>query len=407
MEVLHTHCAGLDVHKDLVVACARIAQGGRVVRETMRFGTTTRELLKLHAWLLSQKVTHVAMEATGVYWKPVWHILAGAFVLTLGNARAMRNVPGRKSDQSDASWIADLLAHGLIRGSFVPGEPIQELRDLTRTRKQLMHERSRYVQRLQKVLEDANVKLASILSDITGLSGRKMLAAIIGGATDAREIAKLAHPRVKASRHEIIEAVEGNVTEHHRYMLSLFLHRIDSVDADVAALEARIEEKLSPFREEIGHLTTVPGVNDCAAAAILAEIGAEMSVFPSDDHLVSWSGLAPGMHESGGKKKAARTKRQRWLKQTMTQCAWAAVKKRDSYLSARYHRIRSRRGKKKAVVAVAATMLRAIYHMLQDGVDYQDLGAEYFDLHNRARATRRLTRRLEKLGYQVQLQKAA
>lgn len=407
MEVLYPRCAGLDVHKDLVVACARIARGGQVTRETARFGTTTRELLDLHEWLLSQEVTHVAMEATGVYWKPVWHILAGAFELTLGNARAMRNVPGRKSDQNDASWIADLMAHGLIRGSFVPDEPIQELRDLTRTRKQLMHERSRYVQRLQKILEDANVKLASVLSDITGMSGRKMLAALIGGATDARAIAKLANPRVKAAQDEIVQAVEGNVTDHHRFMLSLFLHRIDSVDADVAALDARIEEKLHPFREEIRHLITVPGVSDGAAAAILAEIGADMSTFPSEDHLVSWSGLAPGMNESGGKKRQARTKRQRWLKHTMTQCAWAAVKKRDSCLSARYHRVRSRRGKKKAIIAVAAAMLRAIYHMLQDGVDWQDLGPEYFDRRDRERATRRLTLRLEKLGYEVELRKAA
>jgi transposase len=407
MEVLHPRCAGLDVHKDLVVACVRIARGDQVVRETARFGTTTRELLRLQEWLLSHEVTHVAMESTGVYWKPVWHILAGVFELTLGNARAMRNVPGRKSDQSDASWIADLLAHGLIQASFVPEEPIQELRDLTRTRKQLMHERGRYVQRLQKILEDANVKLSSVLSDITGASGRKMLSAIINGATDAGAIAKLADPRVKAAPQEIVEAVEGRVSDHHRFMLSLFLHRIDSVDADVAALEARIEEQLCPFREELGHLITVPGVSECAAAAILAEIGADMSVFASDDHLVSWGGLAPGLRESGGKKKPAKTKRQRWLKETMLQCAWAAVKNRNSYLSARYNRIRSRRGKKKAIVAVAATMLRAIYHMLEEGVDYNDLGPEYFDLHDRARATRRLTQRLEKLGYKVELKRAA
>jgi transposase len=287
MEVLYPRCAGLDVHKDLVVACARIARGGQVFRETARFGTTTRELLRLQTWLLSHEVTHVGMESTGVYWKPVWHILAGVFELTLGNARAMRNVPGRKSDQGDAAWIADLMAHGLIQASFVPDEPIQELRDLTRTRKQLMHERGRYVQRLQKILEDANLKLASVLSDITGASGRKMLSAIINGATDAGAIAKLANPRVKAAPQEIVNAVEGCVTDHHRYMLRLFLHRIDSVDADVAELDARIEEKLGPFREQIQHLMSMPGVSDRAAAAILAEIGADLKAFKSEDHLVS------------------------------------------------------------------------------------------------------------------------
>jgi transposase len=407
MEVLYPRCAGLDVHKDLVVACVRIARGDQVFRETARFGTTTRELLRLQTWLLSHEVTHVGMESTGVYWKPVWHILAGVFELTLGNARAMRNVPGRKSDQNDAAWIADLMAHGLIQASFVPDEPIQELRDLTRTRKQLMHERGRYVQRLQKILEDANLKLASVLSDITGASGRKMLSAIINGATDAGAIAKLANPRVKAAPQEIVNAVEGCVTDHHRYMLRLFLHRIDSVDADVAELDARIEEKLGPFREQIQHLMSMPGVSDRAAAAILAEIGADLKAFKSEDHLVSWGGLAPGLRESGGKKKPAKTKRQRWLKATLLQCAWAAVKNRNSYLSARYHRIRSRRGKNKAIVAVAATMLRAIYHMLNDGVDYQDLGPDFFDRHDRERAARRLKNRLEKLGYTVALQLAA
>lgn len=407
MEVLYRRCAGLDVHKELVVACVRIARGDRVERETARFGTTTRELLRLQEWLLSQEVTHVAMESTGVYWKPVWHILAGTFELTLGNARAMRNVPGRKSDQNDASWIADLLAHGLIKSSFVPEEPVQELRDLTRTRKQLMHERARYVQRLQKILEDANVKLASVLSDITGASGRKMLTAIINGSTDARAIARLADPRVKAAPEEVAEAVEGCVTDHHRFMLRMFLHRIDSVDADVAVLDERIEEKLGPFREAREHLISMSGVSEHAAASILAEIGADMSVFPTEDHLVSWAGLAPGLRESGGKKKPAPTQPRRWLRTTMVQCAWAGIKARDSYLSARYHRIRSRRGKKKAIIAVAATMMRAIYHMLKDGVEYRDLGPEHFDRSNRVRAARRLKHRLEKLGYRVDLQLAA
>ena len=407
MEMLHSRCAGLDVHKNLVVASARITAEGQIRRESARFGTSTRELLRLQEWLLSRGVTHVAMESTGVYWKPVWHILEGSVELVLGNARAMRNVPGRKSDQSDAAWIADLVAHGLIRSSFVPPEPIQALRDLTRTRTQMMHERGRQVQRLQKVLEDANIKLASVLSDITGVSGRKMLVALANGASDARMMAKLADPRVKAPEQEIMHALEGRVTAHHRFMISFHLRHIDELDSLVASLEERIEEEIAPFRRAVDHLITMPGVKEDAAAAIVAEIGVEMSVFPTDGHLCVWAGLSPGLNETGGKKKPARTKKQRWLKAKMTQCAWAAVKKRDSYLSARYHRILGRRGKQKAIVAVAATMLRAIYHMIQNDVDYQDLGADHFSRFDRERAAKRLRKRLEKLGYSVELRKAA
>jgi transposase len=407
MEVLYPRCAGLDVHKELVVACVRLAEGQQVQRHTERFGTSTRELLRLLDYLESHRVTHVAMESTGVYWKPVWHILGGCFEQVLGNAKDMKHVPGRKSDQSDASWIADLLAHGLIRPSFVPPEPIQELRDLTRTRTQLMHERGRQVQRLQKVLEDANIKLASVLSDITGVSGRRMLAALVDGVTDARAIAKLAHPLVKASEQALAEALEGHVTNHHRFMLSMHLAHIDGLDSLVATLESRIEDQLTPFRRVVEHLITMPGVKEDAAASIVAEIGVDMSAFATAGHLTAWAGISPGLNESGGKKKPARTKRQRWLKAKMTQCAWAAVRKRDSYLSARYHRIKARRGKQKAIVAVAATMLRAIYHMIQNDVDYQDLGPDHFDRHDLQRAARRLQRRLEKLGYQVELRKAA
>lgn len=406
MEVLYPRCAGLDVHKEFVVACVRIAQGQAVERHAARFGTSTRELLRLADFLASHRVTHVAMESTGVYWKPVWHLLDG-FERVLGNAKHMTNVPGRKSDQSDASWIADLLAHGLIRPSFVPPGEIQALRDLTRTRTQWMHERGREVQRMQKVLEDANIKLASVLSDITGVSGRKMLMALVNGATDARRMAKLADRRVKASQQELTRALEGCVTDHHRFMLSMHLRHVDELDALIASLESRIEEQIKPFRRVVEHLITMPGVKEDAAAAIVAEIGVDMSVFPTDAHLVAWSTIAPGLNETGGKKRPAKTRRQRWLKAKMTQCAWAAVKKRNSYLCARYHRIKTRRGKQKAILAVAATMLRAIYHMIQNDVDYHDLGADFFDNHNAQRATRRLQRRLEKLGYTVELRKAA
>jgi transposase len=407
MEVLHPRCAGLDVHKDEVVACVRLAEGQSVRRETKRFGTTTRELLRLREWLEGFGVTHAAMESTGVYWKPVWHILEGACELVLGNAREMRNVPGRKTDQSDASWIADLLAHGLFRHSFVPPTPIQDLRDLTRTRKQMVRERSQHVQRVQKVLEDANVKLASVLSDIQGQSGRDILDGILAGIEDPNRLAEMAHPRVKASREKIAEALEGKVSDHHRFMLRLHLGQIDGLDRALGALESRIAEKLSPFRETIELLESVPGVAETMSATVIAETGGDMSVFASENHLVSWAGLSPQQNESAGKRKNTRTRPQRWLKTAMVQAAHAAVKKKDSYLRAKYLRLRARRGSKKAILAIAATMLRAIYHMLTDRVPYQDLGPDFLALRDRKHVTRNLVRRLQGLGYDVELSLAA
>lgn len=407
MEVLYPRCAGLDVHAELVVACARIAEGRHVQRELAEFGTSTRELLRLQEWLLEREVTHVAMESTGVYWKPVWHILEGCFELTLGNAKQMKNVPGRKSDEKDAEWIADLHAHGLVKASLVPPTPIQELRDLTRTRRQMQGEHTRHVQRIQKVLEDANVKLTNVLSDIMGVSGRKILAALAEGESNAERLAGLADRRVKAPRAKIVEALEGHVTDHHRFMLSLHLRQIEAIESSVTMLEMRIEKALAPFHEEVELLCTMPGIKETAAASIIAETGADMSAFPSADHLVAWAAISPGLNETGKKKKSSRTKRARWLKGTMTQCAWAASHQRDCYLNARFHRIKSRRGKKKAVLAVANTMLRAIYHMLKNRVPYQDLGADFFDRENRDRTVLRLTKRLANLGYQVEIRKAA
>jgi transposase len=407
MEVLHRRCGGVDVHKDLLVACVRLAEADQVQRESKRFGTTTRELLRLVEWLQSHGVTHVAMESTGVYWKPVWHVLEGHFTLVLGNAREMRNVPGRKSDQNDASWIADLVAHGLIRGSLVPPEPIQELRDLTRTRKQLVRERAQHVQRIQKVLEDANVKLASVLSDVLGLSGRAILEAICEGVEDPQRLAALAHPSVKAPRTEIAEALQGRVREHHRFLIRLHLGQIDALESAVAGLEARIERELSPFRDAIERLCTIPGFSATVAAGFLAETGGEMKAFPTDAHLVAWGGLSPQLNETGGKRKNTRTRRQQWFKTMLVQAAHAAVKKKDSYLRARYYRIRARRGSKKAILAVAATLVRAAYHMLKNQTEYQDLGADFFDRRDRERSTRRLIRRLEGMGYKVQVQAAA
>ena len=407
MEVLYPRCAGLDIHGELVVACARIAEGRAVERELAEFGTSTRELLRLQDWLLERQITHVAMESTGVYWKPVWHILEGSFDLTLGNAKQMKTVPGRKSDEKDSEWIGELQAHGLIKRSFVPPRPIQELRDLTRTRRQMLGEHARHVQRIQKVLEDANIKLTSVLTDIMGVSGRKILAALADGEQNAERLAGLAHARVKAPRAKIVEALQGHATAHHRFMLSIHLRQIEAIESAVAALEAQIEKALEPFCHQVELLCTLPGVKQTGAASIIAEIGVDMSVFPSADHLVAWGAISPGLNETGKKKKSSRTKKARWLKGTMTQCAWAASHQRDCYLSARFHRITSRRGKKKAVLAVANTMLRAIYHMLKNDVPYRDLGADFFDRENRDRTVRRLTTRLANLGYTVELRKAA
>lgn len=407
MELLHPRCAGLDVHKETVVACVRQAEHRPVQHEIRTFGTTTAELLALVEWLAREGVTDVAMEATGVYWKPVWHLLEGHFGLVLANARQIKNVPGRKSDVRDAEWISDLLAHGLIRSSFVPPAPIQELRDLTRTRKQTVRERNRQVQRIQKVLEDANVKLASVITDILGLSGRAMLEAMATGVTEPERLADLAHPRLRASREKLVEALTGRVTEHHRFLLRLHLGQIDAIDAAVTALEGRIEEALAPFRRSIEHLVTIPGVSDTVAAVIVAEMGADLGTFPDAGHLLSWAGLCPGQNESAGKRGSTRTRRQKWLKTTLVQAAWAAVKKKDSYPRAQFLRLKARRGSQKAIVAVAASLLKAAYHMLQRDADYQDLGGDYFQRKSSEKAAFQLVRGLQRLGYEVQLRTAA
>jgi transposase len=407
MEVLYPRCGGLDVHEQSVVACVRLMGGGKVQRIVETFGTTTRELLRLLEWLQGHGVTHVAMESTGVYWKPVWHLLEGHFTLVLGNPKEMRNVPGRKSDVQDAVWIADLLAHGLIRSSYVPAAPIQALRDLTRTRTQLSRERARHVQRIQKVLEDANVKLTRVLSDILGLSGRAILQALIRGEQDPARLAALAHPRVKATPAQLAEALEGRVTKHHRFLLQLHLGQVESLEGAIQALEGQVEAQLAPFRRQVEHLLTMPGIHLIVAAILLAEIGVEMKHFPTAGHLVAWACLCPQQDESAGKRRNTRTRKQRWLKTALVQAAWAAVKKRDSYLHAQFVRLRARRGAKKAIVAVAASMLTAAYHMLRDDEDYQDLGADYFHKQDREKAARQLVRRLRNLGYEVEVHRAA
>ena len=405
MEVLHPHCAGLDVHKDSVVACVRHIGDGVVKREVRSFQTTTKGLMALSEWLSAEGCTHVVMEATGVYWKPVWHILSdGEFELVLANAAHVKNVPGRKTDVNDATWLAELLAHGLVRGSFVPDEPTQEMRNLLRTRKQLVRERSRHIQRLQKTLEDANIKLDSVISDILGLSGRRMIEALIAGEIDPNALAALAHRRIKASPAELEAALRGRVTRHHRFLLGLHLQQIDAIDAAINQIDPEVDALVEPFRTAVQLLTTIPGIDALSACVILAEIGRDMSRFPTAGHLISWAGLCPKNDESAGKRRSTRMRKGApWLKTTLVQCASAAARKKASYLQAQFHRLRARRGAKKAIGAVAASILTAAYHMLKHGTLYEDLGPSHFDKRAQGRQVHRLIDRLRNLGFAVQI----
>ena len=407
MDVVHPKCAGLDVHQQTVVACARVGSGKTVTHAVRTFGSTTPELLALSDWLATHGCTHVAMESTGVYWKPVWHVLDGHFELVLANAMHIRNIPGRKSDVNDATWIADLLAHGLIRSSFVPPEPIQELRDLTRTRKQLVREIAQHILRIQKTLETANIKLTAVLADITGVSGRAILQALVAGERDPERLATLANERVKASRADLVAALHGRVTGHHRFMLHLHLTQIAALEAAVREVEARLGDALAPFRAALDRLITMPGVSETVARVIVAEIGFNMTRFPTAGHLVSWAGLCPRLHESAGKRLSNRTRSSNpWLKTTLVQAAWAATRKKDGYFRAQFLRLKSRRGPKKAIIAVTASMLTAAYHMLKHGVDYRDLGADHFDRRDKAKLAKRLIARLQDLGITVEVRAA-
>jgi transposase len=404
MQVLYERCAGLDVHKDNVVARVRCVSEPKN-DEVRSFATTTSALLDLKDWLVSHAVTHVAMEATGVYWKPVWHLLEDDFELILANAQHIRNVPGRKSDVNDATWIADLLAHGLIRSSFVPPAPIQELRDLTRTRKQLVREISQHSSRIQKVLEDANLKLGSVLSDILGKSGRAILQALIAGQSDPEKLADLAQGTARKKRAALLEALRGRVRTHHRGLLKVHLELIVALEQAISQIDATVGKTLAPIHESARLLTTLPGVSQVTAQVLVAEIGVDMARFPSAAHLVSWTGLCPRSDESAGKRRSTRVRKgATWLKTALVTAAWAAVRVKNSYLQSQFHRLRSRRGAKKAILAVAASMITAAYHMLKNRVPYQDLGADHFTRRDRSKVIRRLIRRLNDLGCQVQLE---
>ncbi|HJT77577.1 MAG TPA: IS110 family transposase [Gemmataceae bacterium] len=406
MDTLYPRCAGIDVHKSNVVVCVRRGdRPGKAFEEVRTFSTMTADLLALSDWLAEQGVTHVAMESTGVYWKPVFNILEGRVAVILVNAEHIKKVPGRKTDVKDCQWIAQLLQHGLLKASFVPPQPIRELRDLTRQRTQLIQERTAAVQRIQKVLEDANVKLAGVASDVLGASGRDMLEALIAGETDPAKLAELARKRLRGKIPALRLALRGRVTEHHRFLLRMHLDHVGHLEELIGRLGGRIEEALAPFAEAGQRLQTIPGVSQRVAETVLAEIGPKMEQFPSAGHLASWAGMCPGNNESAGKRRSGRvTKGNRWLKRILVQAAWSASHSKGTYLQAQYRRLAKRRGAKRALLAVGHTLLVMIYHMLKRGTTYAELGADFLERLEPARLTRQLVKRLEALGHNVSLQ---
>jgi len=412
MQTMVERGCGLDVHQATVVACLLIVQkDGRVQKQMRTFGTTTRELLSLRECLLAEGCTHVAMESTGVYWKPVYAILEGALQIVVANAQHVKKVPGRKTDVKDAEWIADLLCHGLLRSSFVPPKPIRELRDLTRYRRKLVESQSAERNRLLKLLETANIKLASVASDVFGVSGVLMLEALVEGKATPQEMAELAKKKLRNKIPELQLALEGKVEEHHRFLLKLQLDRLKAVEEDLAKLEQRIQQKLEPYAAQLALLDEIPGVDWTLAAVIIAEMGVDMSVFQSVSQLASWAGVCPGNNESAGKRKSSRIpKGNVYLKTALVEAANSAAKSKGTYLRDKFYRLKARRGYKRAAVAIAHKILVSVYHMLSQNVSYNDLGDLYLDTRNKNYLTRNLVHRLERLGYAVTLtpqQKAA
>lgn len=408
MQLHHQRCAGLDVHKDSVVACVRLQEAGASKREVRTFETDTSSLFALGDWLESQGCTHVVMEATGIYWKPVWHLLEDRFELILANAQHVRAVPGRKTDVNDATWLADLLAHGLVAGSFVPPRRTQQLRDLTRMRKQLVREAASHVQRVHKCLEDANVKLGSVVTDIMGVSGRAILEALIDGESDPEKLAGLARGKLRRKRAALAKVLHGRVTTHHRFVLHSHLRLYDAVHEQVRRVDDQLDELLEPDQAVLDNLTTIPGVGRNVAQVIVAEIGLDMSRFPTHSHLVSWAGLCPRSDESAGRRRSTRIRHgNQWLRTTLVQAAWSAIRVRDTHMRSKYLRIRARRGAKKANVALAATLLTAAYYVIRRNEPYRELGADHYDLARKARTANRLAKRLEKLGFNVEISAAA
>ena len=411
MQVVHERCAGLDVHKKSIQVCRITPVADRGWQEELRtFGTMTADLLALADWLQAAGVTQVAMESTGVYWKPVFNILEGEFEVMLVNAKHIKHVPGRKSDVRDAQWIAQLLQHGLLKPSYIPPAPQRALRDLIRYRTKLIQTRSSEVNRVQKVLEDANIKLASVASDVMGVSAREMLSAMMAGRDDPEALAQMARGRMRSKIEELEQALTGRIQAHHRLLLRLHLEHIDDLNAKIEYLNQEIERSIAPFDEQetVARLDGIPGIDVKTAQVIIAELGIDMSRFPSAAHASSWAGLAPGQNESAGRNRSTRTvKGNRYLKAALVQSAHTLARAKDNYLSAQFRRLAARRGKKRAAVAVARSILVVAYHMLRDGTKYVDLGADYFERRNQEQTRQRFVKRLENLGYSVVLQPMA
>jgi transposase len=408
VDVVYTHCCGLDVHKRTVVACL-ITPGpdGRPVKSIQTFGTMTEELLALADWLAAAGCTHVALESTGVYWQPIYNLLEDRFRLLLANARHIKAVPGRKTDVRDCEWLADLLRHGLLQPSFVPARPQRELRELTRHRLALVRERTAVANRLQKTLEGANIKLASVATDILGVSGRQMLDALVAGTTDVGVLAELAKGALRRKLPQLRQALAGRVEAHQRFLIAQHLAHLDFLEERLAEVSAEIADRLRSVQDALARLDTIPGIGPYLAEALVAEIGTDMTRFPSAAHLASWAGMCPGNDESAGKRRSGKTRKGNpWLRALLVQAAHAAARRQNTYLAALYGRLAARRGKKKAAVAVGHTILVIVYHMLRRGTAYDELGPRWFDERDRQAVERRLVRRLEALGNKVTLEPA-
>jgi transposase len=409
MEICHERCCGLDVHQKTIVACF-LASGakGHVVKEIRTFSTMTPDILALADWLTAQGCTHIAMESTGIYWKPIYNLLEGSFELLVANAHHLKSVPGRKTDVRDAEWIADLLRHGLLQSSFIPPAPQREVREITRHRSSLVMERARILNRIQKVLEDANIKLGAVVSDILGVSARAMLEALIAGVTDTAQLADLARGKLRHKQEQLVQALCGRFQSHHAFLIAEHLSHVDYLDEAIERATTEIERRLTALGSDVELLDTIPGVNQRIAQIVLAEIGADMSRFPSACHLASWAGICPGNNESAGKRYSGRTRKgSKWLRQVLMEAAHAAVRTKETYPAAQYRRLAARRGKKRALVAVAHTLLTIMYYVLKRQEPYRELGGNYFDERDRSAVKRRLVKRLQNLGYNVSLESVA